>query len=470
MMAAAVWLSKRSGAAIFAVLLAAAASLRVALSFTFGSYELTPFMQSPNGFAGWLLQAAWAPQHLMSASCVVAATILLVGEVRQQSVARLLVLALVVAAGFESSAYIGGITFAIAALLGAPILIMAAEPKQRLRLVLGLAAAAVLVLGLAAPFIRDQAAVLAARGTDHPIALQAFEVMGEMFPPPLRRALDLPAYWLLLLPIELPAIYLAGVLALGVTVRAAAPGPEKTAVLALAVLVLTGLGVSWLLISTVGDNSDLTLRAALPGILVLIAAAAAGIMTASRYRAAIAVLALGGLVLSLPDSARMLVANVEGTPRPGEALFAQAPELWAAVRRHAPPTARVANNPLYLRDLTPWPVNISWALLADRSSCFAGREMALTFAALSAERREAINAQFIRIFAGQGTPDDIRAMAEDYACDVVVIVPQDGAWNQDPFAASELYRLVDSRDDRWKIFVRQMRPLLERSPSQPPGR
>src|SRR5580698_9483763 len=72
-MGIAVWLSKRSGAAFFVVLLAAAASLRVTLSWIFGSYELTPFMESPTGFAGWLFQAAWVPQHLMSASCVVVA-------------------------------------------------------------------------------------------------------------------------------------------------------------------------------------------------------------------------------------------------------------------------------------------------------------------------------------------------------------------------------------------------------------
>ena len=75
-MGLAVWLSKRSGAAIWVVLLAAAASLRVTLSWIFGSYELTPFMEPPNGFAGWLFQAAWVPQHLMAASCVVAAMLL----------------------------------------------------------------------------------------------------------------------------------------------------------------------------------------------------------------------------------------------------------------------------------------------------------------------------------------------------------------------------------------------------------
>src|SRR5580704_4511042 len=71
LMGLAVWLSKRSAAAIWVVALAAAASLRGVLSWIFGSYSLEPFLAEPTGFAGWLFQAAWAPQHLMAASCVV---------------------------------------------------------------------------------------------------------------------------------------------------------------------------------------------------------------------------------------------------------------------------------------------------------------------------------------------------------------------------------------------------------------
>jgi hypothetical protein len=217
---------------------------------------------------------------------------------------------------------------------------------------------------------------------------------------------------------------------------------------------VVSLCVSWLLVSTLGDNSDLTLRAVLPGLMVLIACVAAAIMRA-RWRAVTATTALCGLVLSLPDTARMLRSNIDGTARPGEALFAQSPDLWAAVRRHMPPTARVANNPLYLQDLTPWPVNISWALLADRSSCYAGRELMLTLAPLPPQQRDAINDRFIRVFAGQGTPDDIAAMAQTYRCDAAVLVPQDGAWSNDPFASSADYRLAEFRDGHWKIYVKK---------------
>ena len=453
MMGVAVWLGKRAAAAIWVVVLAAAASLWVTLDWIAGAHDLTPWLWPPIGMAGWLFQATWVPQHLMAASCAVTAMLLISGFAQRQSLALLLVLVLVVVAGFESSSFVGGVTFAIAALIAAPILLVGTEPAQRRRFALGLAVAAALAVCLAAPFVLDQLAALRARGGGSPIVVEPYTVLGEAFPYTLRRLLDLPAYWLILLPIELPATYLAGAIALAVALRSAMPRPEKLTVAAFACLAGTGLVVSWLLVSTLGENNDLGLRAIIPAEMVLIVAAAAGFMH-TRYRAVIAATALAGLLLSLPDTVATIRDAITGRPRPGGKIFVQAPELWDAVRRYATPGARVANNPLFLRDVTPWPVNISWALLANRSSCFAGRELALAFAPLPPPRREAIDAQFIRVFAGEGTAADVSDMATQYGCDVVVVVPQDKAWNHDPFAASADYRLAENRDGRWRIYLR----------------
>jgi len=453
MMALAVWLSRRAGAAILVVALAASASLREALSFFFGNYELEPFLQHPNGFAGWLFQSAWVPQHLMAASGAIASMLLLAHYAQRPKFIYILTLALVIAASFESSAFVGGVTFAIAALVAAPLLLSAIEEKRRATAILGLALAGSLALGLAAPFIRDQFAFIASRGSA--IGIHPFEVLGEMFPQTLRRILDLPAYWLILLPLEFPASFIAGVIAVVAMLGTRVSIPEWTAARVLGVLAAAGLAISWLMVSRLGENNDLALRAILPAAMILIAFAAAGTLAAPQrgLRAAIAAFALGGLMLSLPDSAMMIYDNWRGSAAADEAAFAQTPELWTAVRRHAPAGARVANNPLFLQDLTPWPANISWALLADRSSCFAGRELAIPFAALSPERRD-INDQFIRVFAGQGMPADVGEFASKYGCDVVVVVPQDGAWTNDPFAASADYRLAEIRDTRWRIYVR----------------
>ncbi len=461
MMALAVWLSRRPAAAIWVVALAVATSLRADLGYVFGSYELIPFLAYPTGFAGWLFQAAWVPQHLMAASCVVLAMLLVVRCAERSRLILLTSLVLTATAGFESSTYVGGVTFALAALLAAPLFLALIERGRRLHFIAVMACAAVLVAGLAAPFIIDQAAMTAARHDPTPIVIRPFPVLGELFPAALRRILDLPAYWLIELPIEFPATFLSGIVALWLLRRSAMERQAKIVVSGLACLAGAGLAASWLLASTLGDNNDLALRAVLPAAMVLIVATAVGIVSLPR-RFLIVGTALGGLILSLPDTAKMVRSNFSGHAVADAQTFAQSPELWAAVRRYAGLTARVANDPLYLKDLTPWPANISWALLADRASCFAGRELALALAPLPAARREAINREFVRVFAGRGTPADVRDMATAYRCDVVVLVPQDGAWTNDPFAASPDYRLAEARAGRWRIYVRAAVAKAER--------
>jgi hypothetical protein len=299
----------------------------------------------------------------------------------------------------------------------------------------------------------DQLGTVAARGGGSPVHLHPFEVLGPLWPPVVARILDLPAYWLVLLPVEFPAAYVAGVLSLVVLLRSRLPQPEQLAIAALAALAAAGLCVSWLLVGTLGNVNDLGLRAVLPAALILIAAAASGVMLRPRRPLVIAA-ALAGFVLGVPETANLTAQNIFGQAPLDDREFAQAPQLWSAVRRYAPPDARVANNPLYLQDLTPWPVNVTWALLANRSSCFAGREMALAFAPLPAQRRDAIADQFQRVFDGKAEPQDVSELANVYGCDVVAVVPQDGAWANDPFAASPYYRLAENRDGRWRIYVR----------------
>jgi hypothetical protein len=273
-------------------------------------------------------------------------------------------------------------------------------------------------------------------------------------PESIRRALDLPGCWLVLLPIEYPAVYVAGLMALAAWLRQSGPDANKRFVqVAIAALIAASLSVSWLLVSTVGDINDLALRATLPGMMCLIACAAAGTAVGLGRRAlAVAAFAIGGLVLSLPETVLMIYYYATGNAVAEAQAFGQTPELWAAVRRHTKSDDRLANNPLFLQHMTPWPVNISWALLADRSSCFAGRELALAFAPLPRQRRESINEQFVRIFEGKWTAADIAEMTTRYACQVVVVTPDDGAWNNDPFSAAANYTLVESREGRWRIY------------------
>ena len=458
MMGLAVWLSKRANAAIWVVALAAAGSLWVTLYWIFQARTFVPVLMPSIGMGGWLYQATWVPQHLMAASCVVAAILLVTRYALQEDWLLAVTIALLVVAGFESSAFVGGIAFAVTGLIAAPILLGEVDQQRRLRFVGGLTIAILLVACLIAPFLHDQLAAVYARGGVQPIVVSPYRVFGGHFPGWLRHVLDLPGYWLIILPVELPATFIAGMIALAAARRSVMPRSEKLVIKVLACVAGASLVVSWLLVSTLGENNDLGLRAILlaeVGLMIMTAAGIAGLQ-GETLRTPIMTAALAGLVLSVPDLILTIRDNIVAPYQPPDAkVFAESPDVWAAVRRHAAPTARIANNPHFLADLTPWPVNISWALLANRSSCFAGREMAIAFAPLPPERRIEIEAEFLRVFDGQGTPNDVHDLATKYGCDVVVLVPQDKAWDRDPFAAGSDYRLAETRDAHWRIYVRR---------------
>jgi hypothetical protein len=364
---------------------------------------------------------------------------------------------LLAVAAYESSTWIGGVLFPAAAAIAGGMLLIEAAPRQRMSFLTWCAGAAILAICLAAPLLYDQFLATGLRAGGSPIEFRPFEVLETELPDGLRRILNLPAYWLILLPIEFPAIYVTGAVSLWAYLRRGGPGGgsadgKPLAAKIFALLAAASLACAGLFASTIGNNNDLGWRAVLPGVMVLTLFAAVGlsrwIVLGARAAAAAAIAAW---VLGLPDGVAAVRDYAVGILAPDGRVFAQTPEMWAAVRRHAAPDERVANNPLFLQDLTPWPVNLSWALLSDRRSCFAGWELTLAYTALPRARREEIDAQFIRVFAGEASSRDIEELATRYDCRVVVVTAQDGAWRKDPFAASPVYRLMES-DDRWRIY------------------
>ncbi len=447
MIALAVWWGGRSAAAWLLLLLALTGSLRPLIELVIPRRDLDPWFLEASGLGAWLFQAAWVPQHLAAATCVLVAAVLIGETAREARPMRVVLLGLLGAAAIQSSTYVGGVTFGLAATVTAYVLIGRMN-KRRLAFLLATAIAAMIALALAAPLLRDQWAATAAREMGAPIAFMPTEVFGPRVPETLRRWLDLPGFWLIYLPIELPAIFVTGVVTLRALLRASDTETQLTNI-AVATLAIAALMVSWLLASTFGNN-DLGWRASLPPIMVLTAAAAAGLARCLTGRAKIA--ALVALLAGLPAGALMLREYLAGSS-PRSDLFAATPEMWQAVREQTSDSARIANNPQFLQEMTPWRGNISWALLANRRSCFAADDLVFPFVALPHAPRRGIDAQFIRMFAGEMTADEIAALLRRYGCDAVVLTAQDGAWARDPFPAAGL-RLAASRPGAWRVYVR----------------
>lgn len=442
----------RSTSALFVLILALGGSLRPVLAALFGADAVDAALEPATGLAGWLFQTSWSPHHVAAGATMVLALILMERLARAPSfpsrtsrLVPVLVLALLMAAGFESSLWVGGVTFLLCAGAAGLVLLLSAPAGARLPFVIAVVIASALALALVFPLLSLQLAAASGRGGGVPVLISPFAVLGPAAPEDWRPLLDLPAYWLVLLAIEFPAVWIVGAVA--------AFRLKDPLVPALSAAALASLCGGWLLVSTVGENNDLGWRAVLPGLLILTAFAGAGFARclARRRMAGVA----GALVLAclaVPDGLILLRNNTIGELSPDGARFRDAPAMWAAVRRHAAPQERIANNPAMTSTLAPWPVNLSWALLADRRSCFAGNELTLAFATLPADARTRAADLFERVFAGTGSPDDLTALVRNFDCKVVLLTPQDGAWSHDPFARSALFTLAQEEAGRWRIY------------------
>jgi hypothetical protein len=238
MMGLSAWLGGRGRAAPLVLLLSLSASLTPLLRLVLPSALLGRALAQKPWPQGWIFQASWVPQHLASASCVVVVVLILSRLASPQSWRLVPLFAVTVAAAFESSTWVGGVVFAAAAVsIGIAMLMFAGNTRARYDLLLKGAVAVVLVAAISFPFLSDQYLAMAARHAGFPVAFRPFEVLGQIVPDGVRRILDLPAYWAVLLVIQFPAIYFAGTWAMAgaLTNRGTIPA-KKRLVLAFALL------------------------------------------------------------------------------------------------------------------------------------------------------------------------------------------------------------------------------------------
>ena len=451
MIGLAIWLSGRQTSAVWVVVLAGTASIRLLLNALFGSNNVEQVAGDQSGFGGWTFQTSWAPQHMASATCAVLAAYLLVELARRPRIFTLLAFALVMAAMFESSTWIGGVLFPLAA---APItiaMLAGAQAQQRIRISLHIIGAVLLALLLISPFLYDQLQMTALRG-GAPIEITPYEVLGDAITDRLGGIANIPAYWLIFLVVDFPAFYLTGIASLIYVLKDRELAvDQRPFVVAFAIMLSASLAAAGLLASTLAENNDLGWRAVLPAVLLLIIFSAVGLSRViKRELSAVAVAALVTIMLGLPEGASIIYSNIVGRPAASSKAFAATPELWRAVRRIAATDERVANNPLFFAAMTPWPVNISWALLSNRRSCYAGPAFT-PLTALSPSESDRLSSLFTRVFAGKPESRDVEEMAKLYRCDVAVITPDDGAWKNDPFANS-LFYLLSENTKAWRIY------------------
>jgi len=464
----AIALGGRAFAIIATAVLSLAGSLRPILIAAVGERGANALIPGNSDIGNWLNQAAWVPQHMASATCVVLSA-LLMSRMADGGWWLAALLSLTVAAGFQSSIWVGGIAFtAVGFALG--VWLLWRTPTDWLRVLLRLSGAACLTSLLVAPFVMAELRGLATRGGGAGIAVAPYQVLGSVAGPPWRALLDVPAFWLLL-PFAFPALAPLGAACLLQPEVLKTDPARRPLAATLCITALACLVIAWLFRSTL-DNNDLGWRAVLPALLV--AAPASGCLAERLMaRRPLAILPFALIAaLGLPQTVIFAGDYLRGQ-RPGDpAGFARAEPLWQAVRRIAAPDERIASNPLAVAAATPWPVNIAWAVLADRPSCYAGWETVLAYGGVSRATLETLDARFTRVFAGRPNGADMEAIATLANCRIAVVTPADGAWAADPFSTSPLYRLV-TQSPAWRIYrqagISQTAPAGAAAASAPPA-
>jgi hypothetical protein len=425
-------------------LLSLCGSMRPLLSHVIGAGRIDALVPRGGDIGGWLNQAAWVPQHVAGACCALVSALLMLRLAEGGGVLVALFLGLAVAAGFESSVWVGGIGFAVAGgVLGVWLVRRAAWP-ERTRFFLRGCGAAVLAGLLILPLFLAELQAARARGGSG-LALRPYAVFGGG-----SHVLDVPGFWFFLLPFAWPAAVPLGVAGAWRRIRA---GSDAGLLPCLGLFGLMCLCVAWLLRSTI-DNNDLGWRAGLPALLVLTGLAAVWLDHLAARKAWLALgVCCGIAALGVPDSVRMVGEYASGQ-LPGDAVaFARSEALWQAVRRNTRPTDRIANNPRFVGAATPWPVNISWATLSDRPSCYAGWATVIAYGALPRQQLLAVDHRMTRVFDGAPLAGDVAALALAQNCAAAVITPADGAWLHDPFAAASDYTLAEAGPG-WRIYGR----------------
>src|SRR5262249_57230976 len=90
------------------------------------------------------------------------------------------------------------------------VLFISVKPDQRWPFLIAVAVASWITVALVSPLLFEQIR-FAAEGSDAiPVVIAPYPVLGPSIPQNIRRLLDLPAYWLVLLVVEFPAVWLLG--------------------------------------------------------------------------------------------------------------------------------------------------------------------------------------------------------------------------------------------------------------------
>jgi hypothetical protein len=417
------------------------------------------FLSKTHPIEGYILQAAWVPQHVASGLFVVLALLLAGREIDGKhvgSLARTATLAVLLAAAIMTSAWTGGVAPVLAATLALPCLMITRATRERLAQAVGrLAAAAVFAAVLSSSYL------LYLRGLRVTSPNELVYVATWVYPtstalPPLGFAgivfncLNFISIFAL---IHIGLAYPAGLH--GLYCRSNAPGLAGFVDLSRASIPATFVIVLFLRSALI--HNDLGWRGILPGILLLYAFAGsslAGLIEGLQdwrrdgARLTLATLSAFLFAASLAATHRMYEENILAEPtskvRIQHTLMLDTGRAWARIQALTAPDAIVMASPTAFENVTKPGGNAPWALFGDRRLFLTDFEWGLVFAHhVAVSRAAAAEMLQTALFAGNVGEAELQHLRDEEKVAAILVAPGDQVLGTGRLNAGGYFRLVE---------------------------
>lgn len=444
---------------VFPLLLAS--SLKPIVQFVSGNWLDTwmirhTVFQHMQFYQLWIIQTAWAPQHVFSGTV---ALIAVMGYVRILfcNAGRNLSLAVfagaTLASAYGSSTWAGGLSL----LLVLPTVGMLSvshviRTSRLLEVAISTSVVVVVAILCAGVLVHEQINLLYTRKA---VEFWIFPVFVDG-----NWLLDLPGFWLALIVIDFGPL-IAGFIIWNWSKKSNFSINDSHIDRAMFVSVLAPLFCAQFMHSVLLYN-DLAWDVVMPSMLLMIVLTAA-LLSAHFDRSTLVgrlttMVAIVLLTPSILAGGRFVYSSsfqfhVKGPETVEGKAFKASPEMWKAVRKVTRPNEAVANNPRDLASITDQPGNISWAILSQRRNCATALGLLRSYAAqLTPKQAADVYNFFVKAFEGAATEDQLRVMKEKFLCKTLIVTSRDGLWGKPVLDNNSVYKLISEKKGQWRIY------------------
>lgn len=424
--------------------------------------SMTPFLSFVLGQRGneilapehpletWIIQSAWVPQHLFSATTACLALILFVRLVQDSAFTPVVsvVSGLLVAFSYHCSVWVG-LTGLLPVIFA--IVLMSFSRTKNKSYYSNIFLSGFVSLAAVAPIAMQQAHRMKSGKI---IATWIYPVFSSSH----SRSSDILnfiGYWTVLIPVYFGIIYLLSIL--WVWYRRSVHAPWSLKEKSIVAACFLPLLVAQILHSVISTN-DLGWRCVLISVMAM-TIVSARILSQHTRKTCVLIVSIIALMPALLTGLSFAVGITAtqilyGSPNEeSERMLSVDKDMWKAVADVTPNKEAVAFNPTYEEHLTLWEGSISWAMLSNRNTCTPGWLYLNAFASDTTKDEIVIISDRIhRVFGSDTRADDFRILRDEYNCRTLLVVPSDGLWHLPLTTPSPYFDLVQENPGKWRIY------------------